>query len=261
MAATGRTALGLGRLAKRTQGKGVGSNAPKVNTFKLRCQGQVSSGQIPHKVPIAVNYVLVAGEDWKETFNADGQHDLAASGATTTTAISQYAAFRSTASNDEPNFVWNFPLDVQYCSTNPHGWPRLVVVLYDRDVLIKGYGSCLLPTTPGQHTKYVRMFVPASSSDIQEVLSDVRKLPPEFQDMNFPAKVSAGASWRGWDGVGWGGVRWGGSRGGDGCARTDQRETQQQGPHREVTRTESSGVVKITLEIAIAGMEALGYDN
>ena len=188
MAATGRTALGLGRLAQRNKNE-AGSRVPDASTFKVKCQGQVASGQIPHKLPIAVNYVLVAGEDWKETFNADGQHDVATAGSTTT-AISQYAAFRGTASTNEPNFVWNFPVDVQYRSTNPHGWPRLVLVLYDRDVLIKGYGSCLLPTKPGHHTKYVRMFVPASSSDIQAVLSDARRLPPEFQDMNFPAKVS-----------------------------------------------------------------------
>ena len=166
-------------------------SAPKVSTFKLKCLGQVASGQIPHKVPIAVNYVLVAGQDWKETYNADTQHEMSGVAEMSKTSISQYAAFRSTANIDEPNFVWNFPVDIEFNSTNPYGWPRLVLVLYDRDVLVKGYGSCLLPTTPGKHTRYVRMFVPASSSAMQEVLSDVRRLPPEFQDMNFPAKVSS----------------------------------------------------------------------
>jgi hypothetical protein len=35
---------------------------------------------------------------------------------------------------DAPRFVWNFPVDVTFKSTNPHGWPRLIVTVVSRDL-------------------------------------------------------------------------------------------------------------------------------
>ncbi|XP_024893585.1 B9 domain-containing protein 1-like isoform X2 [Temnothorax curvispinosus] len=61
-------------------------------------------------------------------------------------------------SNDPRNLaVWNFPLDITFKSTNPHGWPQLIMSIYGLDFfghdVIRGYGVCHLPLTAGRHEK------------------------------------------------------------------------------------------------------------
>ncbi len=56
--------------------------------------------------------------------------------------------------------MWNFPLDVTFKSTNPFGWPQLVVSVYGLDALgrdvVKGYGSIHLPTAAGRRVRGFR---------------------------------------------------------------------------------------------------------
>ena len=51
------------------------------------------------------------------------------------------------------NLVWNFPIESWWRSSNPHGWPRLILCVYGPDAankdVIHGYGSTLLPISPG----------------------------------------------------------------------------------------------------------------
>ncbi|KAJ3334206.1 B9 domain-containing protein 1 [Blyttiomyces sp. JEL0837] len=45
--------------------------------------------------------------------------------------------------------VWSFPVEVVFKSTNPYGWPQLVISVYGLDEfgrdVIRGYGSIRLP--------------------------------------------------------------------------------------------------------------------
>jgi B9 domain-containing protein 1 len=47
------------------------------------------------------------------------------------------------------------PFECSLRSTNPYGWPQLVVTCAYPDFLgrevIKGYGVCHIPTTPGRY--------------------------------------------------------------------------------------------------------------
>jgi hypothetical protein len=69
-------------------------------------------------------------------------------------------------SSSDASVVWNLPVDVTFKSTNPQGWPRLVVSVYCQDLLgryvVRGYGSVLIPTVPGRYVRYVRCFTPES---------------------------------------------------------------------------------------------------
>ncbi|XP_020279185.1 B9 domain-containing protein 1 isoform X4 [Pseudomyrmex gracilis] len=63
-------------------------------------------------------------------------------------------------SNDPRNLVvWNFPLDITFKSTNPHGWPQLIMSFYGLDFfgndVIRGYAVCHLPLQTGHHEKSV----------------------------------------------------------------------------------------------------------
>jgi len=88
--------------------------------------------------------------------------------------------------------VWNFPIDVTFKATNPHGWPRIVVAVYNTDMLgrhvIRGYGSMLVPTVAGSYTRYMRTFAPASSTYLQELLGWATGRLPEFYDSKFVAR-------------------------------------------------------------------------
>ena len=109
-------------------------------------------------------------------------------------------------------------------STNPFGWPQLVVSVYgpdtlDRDV-IRGYGSILIPRTTGTHTLYCPVFVPLASSPLNEVLGVVSGRRPEFLDGKFVAR----------------------------------------GEGREVSRVRSQGVVKVVMNVTVRGMAEAGYE-
>ena len=51
--------------------------------------------------------------------------------------------------------MWNFPLNITFKSTSPHGWPQLVVAVYGPDILgndvVRGYGAVHAPLAPGRH--------------------------------------------------------------------------------------------------------------
>jgi hypothetical protein len=55
--------------------------------------------------------------------------------------------------------------------------------------VIRGYGSVLLPTTPGRYVRIVRTFAPASSSLLQAALSWLTGSMPEFYDARFAAAL------------------------------------------------------------------------
>ena len=56
--------------------------------------------------------------------------------------------------DDRQSFVFNFPIDVTFKSTNPYGWPQIVVHAYGLDSfgndVVRGYGAMHIPVVPGR---------------------------------------------------------------------------------------------------------------
>jgi B9 domain-containing protein 1 len=106
--------------------------------------------------------------------------------------ISQEAQKGGGGEGGSAGVVWNFPVDVTFKTTNPHGWPRLVLSVFNSDVfgrhVIRGYGSVLVPTVPGSYTRYVRTFAPASSTYLQAFLGWATGNLPSFYDSKFVAR-------------------------------------------------------------------------
>ncbi|XP_046821126.1 B9 domain-containing protein 1 isoform X2 [Vespa crabro] len=97
-------------------------------------------------------------------------------------------------SNDPRNvIVWNFPLEITFKSTNPHGWPQLIMSIYGLDMfdhdVIEGYGVCHLPLITGHHEKKVSIYVPQSSSTLQQFAAWLTGKRPELID---PAILASG---------------------------------------------------------------------
>jgi B9 domain-containing protein 1 len=207
--------------------------------------GQVESASFPNLDSLYVRYTFQHGPDWKIAQGIDA-------------GFSQEA---QKGGEGDSSIVWNFPIDVTFKSTNPFGWPRLVLSVYSKvrrhrrhcpppppifypssrahppsapypppslarqDFLgryvIRGYGSVLLPTTPGRYVRYVRTFAPASSTLLQAALAWLTGALPEFYDSRFAAS----------------------------------------GKGREVVRTVSTGVVRVAFNVVTRGMAAHGYLN
>ncbi len=179
------------------------------SSFQLSCCGQISGGNFGDIDDIYCKYSFSIGPDWSPIAGIDH-------------GISQHARINHMTANDD--IVWNFPIDVTFRSTNVFGWPRIAVGVYGLDFfgrdVPRGYGSALIPLTPGTHEIEVPCYRPMASSWLNEWGAWLFGNPIEFYDSKFVCQADG----------------------------------------REVTRVRSTGVVKIKVTIATRGMKALGYD-
>lgn len=83
--------------------------------------------------------------------------------------------------------MWNFPLQSSWKSTNPYGWPRLVLSVYGPDELgnadvAYGYGSTILPICAGHFTRTLAIYRPQSQSLLHKWTSWFTGRRPELID-------------------------------------------------------------------------------
>ncbi|KAE9115114.1 hypothetical protein PF010_g9453 [Phytophthora fragariae] len=174
--------------------------------FQVICSGQVESVHYPGVTNVYCRYTITYGVDWRVLHGAEN-------------GLSQIAYLAS----HEDEILLNFPIDVSFKSTNPFGWPRLVLSLYGLDALgrdvVRGYGSVAFPVMPGCAVREVPLFRPQSSSVMQQFVAWLTGSPPEYFDSKFVAQSDS----------------------------------------REITRVTSAGKVRVVLNIATHGMKQHGY--
>eukprot|EP00731_Ephydatia_muelleri_P029047 Em0020g691a len=177
--------------------------------FLLMISGQIQSAEFPEFDDLYCNYSFVYGQDWAIVSGLS-------EGITQTTRR---------GSTPEKHFVWNFPIDVTFKSTNPFGWPQIVICVYGLNALgrdeVRGYGAVHIPITPGRHIVEVPMFVPEPSSQFQKLLGWMIGTRPEFMDPKFVA----------------------------------------QGQGREITRVRSQGHVSLNVNVVTKDLWKQGYRN
>ncbi|XP_010338212.1 B9 domain-containing protein 1 isoform X2 [Saimiri boliviensis] len=126
------------------------------SVFLLMVNGQVESAQFPEYDDLYCKYCFVYGQDWAPTAGLEE-------------GISQIT---SKSQDVRQALVWNFPIDVTFKSTNPYGWPQIVLSVYGPDVfgndVVRGYGAVHVPFSPGRHKRTIPMFVPESTSKLQK---------------------------------------------------------------------------------------------
>ncbi|KAM3597652.1 uncharacterized protein V6R79_007497 [Siganus canaliculatus] len=185
----------------------MATNNPSV--FLLTLNGQIEGANFPEYDNLYCKYCFVYGHDWAPTSGLEE-------------GITQITCKGSQSSH---KLTWNFPLETTFKSTNPSGWPQLVVSVYGPDVfgndVVRGYGATHIPFTPGQHTRTIPMFVPEPTWRLQKFTSWLLGRRPEYTD----PKVVA------------------------------------QGEGREVTRVRSQGFVTVSFHIMTKDMKKLGYDT
>ncbi|EAX83364.1 B9 protein [Trichomonas vaginalis G3] len=117
--------------------------------------------------------------------------------------------------------IWNYPFNVAFKAERPFGWPQMVFAIYGKNAfgstVVAGYGAIHLPTTQGLHKLEIPLFAPASTSLMQKLIAKITGQTTEFINLNFIAGGEA----------------------------------------RDLTRTESQGTLKMTLNVLIGGTQAL----
>lgn len=178
--------------------------------FNVMVTGQIEAIKMTGVDNLYCKYSFTCGYDWNVVHGVEH-------------GISQIA--RRGSGQDSQKFIWNYPVDITFRSTNVHGWPQIVISVYGINALgkdiIRGYGCIHLPVVPGQHDVFVRLYVPASSSWCQRFTSWITGNPPEFFDAKFIS----------------------------------------QGKGREVTRVHSGGVVKLKLNVTTRNMNKWGFQS
>uniref|UniRef100_A0AC11CR21 B9 domain containing 1 n=1 Tax=Ovis aries TaxID=9940 RepID=A0AC11CR21_SHEEP len=146
------------------------------SVFLLMVNGQVESAQFPEYDDLYCKYCFVYGQDWAPTAGLEE-------------GISQIT---SKSQDARRALVWNFPIDVTFKSTNPYGWPQIVLSVYGPDVfgndVVRGYGAVHVPLSPGRHKKTIPMFVPESTSKLQKFTSWLMGRRPEYTDPKVVAQ-------------------------------------------------------------------------
>ncbi|XP_039288164.1 B9 domain-containing protein 1 [Nilaparvata lugens] len=177
--------------------------------FLLSVVGQIEKADFPDFDDIYCKYCFMCGPDWDIVSGIEE-------------GISQIGR---KSQDGRQLFVWNFPLEISFKSTNPHGWPQLIISVYGQDTfgndVVRGYGICHLPVQSGSSSVRVAMFVPESSSVLQRVTSWLTGRRPEYVDPRVLAH----------------------------------------GEGREVTRVRSQGRVWVNFNVLTKDMTSHGLDN
>ncbi|XP_065899497.1 B9 domain-containing protein 1-like [Dysidea avara] len=191
----------------------MAANNPPVNLrdafFLVMVSGQIESAEFPDFDQLYCTYSYSHGQDW-----------------TIVSGLSEGITQTSQrGSGYVKNFVWNFPIDVTFKSTNAFGWPQIVISVYGNNIFgrdeVRGYGAIHLPISPGEHILDVDMFVPEPSSQLQKLASWLIGPRPEFVDPSFVA----------------------------------------QGEGRQITRVRSQGKVKVKVNVVTKDMWKHGFRN
>ena len=186
-----------------------GKKGEKASFFSVMVTGQIESAKFPtHISNLYCRYVVSYGVDW------DMVHGIP-------TGISQISRRQVGGGND--GIVWNFPIEFALNSTNAYGWPRISLAVYGLDFLgrdvVRGYGSIMVPTSPGRYLESVLTYRPISGSCCLQFMNWLNGTNPEYYETNFTAK----------------------------------------GEGRAVTRVKAEGIVKVALSVSIKDMNRFGF--
>lgn len=177
--------------------------------FLVTVTGQIESAEFPDAGDLYCKYAFVHGPDWILTTGLEE-------------GITQ---FTKKSNEGRQLLVLNFPIEASFKSTNPYGWPQMVLSAYGLDMFgndtVRGYGRIHLPTSPGTYRRKLVMFAPESSSRLQSLTSWLRGRHPEYVD---PRIIASGEG-------------------------------------REVTRVCSQGHIYLTFNIITRDMKRFGYDS
>ncbi len=155
----------------------------KEEFFTVVVSGQIESAEFPGASSLCCVYSFEYGHDWEIT-KPTGVDQV-----TIENGITQVSLRKS---GNQPLYVWNFPIEIAFRSTNISGWPKLILTIAESNGKSKykpiGYGWIHIPLSPGQFVNTVKLFSPQNSSLFQSILSTILQKPPQFINPSFVAQ-------------------------------------------------------------------------
>ncbi|KAI1309071.1 B9 domain-containing protein 1 [Halotydeus destructor] len=150
------------------------------STFSVSAVGQLISCDLPHHERAYCKFSFNHGPDWSIISGLDQ-------------GVTQVSKQSQVDGQFNRLIVWNFPIDVTFRSSNVHGWPQIVLSTFSYDMfgndIPSGYGSTHIPPVPGRHEVRIPLFVPKSSSLVNQINAFFSGRRPEFVDPNIVAQA------------------------------------------------------------------------
>ncbi|CAD2216424.1 B9 protein domain 1 [Angomonas deanei] len=179
------------------------------NGFQLLVHGVVEGAECTEVGTLFARTHLFFGPDW--SFLTAGQSDYSDTDVLVSPTYSNNAEIVTQLSDRAQSpfatFNWSAPFEFALQSTNPSGWPQLVVTLHtvtngneNRDPEDKtgnllgsgesiiGYGRCFVPCTPGHHTKKIRMMQLENATRKHQFVSMLTREKPVLRDLSYLCK-------------------------------------------------------------------------
>ncbi|CEM23188.1 unnamed protein product [Vitrella brassicaformis CCMP3155] len=155
----------------RTLGGGLGGST----CFEVAVAGEIENIQLPEgsrSAPLVCRYQLVYGPDWALVQGPDSGVSQSAcgplGGGAGGASVGALSALNPFYVPTPPSVVINFPFNAVFKAQNAFGWPRVLVCIYATDWcnrrVIRGYSSVHVPTQPGRHVRWLRLYCPVASS-------------------------------------------------------------------------------------------------
>jgi B9 domain-containing protein 1 len=139
-----------------------------VSKFNVSFTGCIESGQHLYSDEVSCAYQIVSGSDW-----------MVSKGSSQDTTMTAVTSGKGLA-------VFNHPISLAMQSSNIAGWPRIVVTIFGLDFMkrkvVKGYGLCSLPVTPGKHSREIHLFAPTATSTWRQFMGWLTGKPAEIVD-------------------------------------------------------------------------------
>ncbi|EFO17797.1 hypothetical protein LOAG_10702 [Loa loa] len=186
----------------------MSAKQPKLSNFIVLLNGQVDSAEFLSFDNFYCKYSYVYGIDWKQI--AGIREGISA------------RCERERSGNTD--ITVGMPIEATFTSTNPFGWPQIVLTCYGLDFfgndVVCGYGAVHIPTVPGRTVRRIALFVPEASTLLQRVIGWLTGKRAEFVDPRIVATADG----------------------------------------RQVTKVRSQGIITITMDIVLKDMKKYGYD-
>lgn len=117
--------------------------------------------------------------------------------------------------------IWNYPINISFRADKPFGWPQVVFSVSGKNQfgnnVVVGFGAVHIPTSSGRFELDIPLFAPQHTSLMQKLVSKITGDSPEFIRLEYLGS----------------------------------------GDSRDVSKTESQGSIKMTLNVLLGGTSNL----
>eukprot|EP00796_Vickermania_ingenoplastis_P013383 gene13383-9210_t len=180
---------------------GAGKTASKG--FQVIVHGMINGAECMETTQMFVRTHLFFGADWSFMEFNDAKFESGVIHPTYNNNAEIITQLSDRALSPIPYFAFSAPFEFALQSTNPYGWPQIVVTLHsvenkkEKDTpktsgglqgigeSVIGYGRCFVPMENGHHAKRVRVMQLEHSTNKQKLVGMITREKPILRDLSY----------------------------------------------------------------------------